>query len=123
MNNKKIGTEWESEFCEWLAKKEWWVHFITPAPDGGQPFDVIAVKNGKALAIDCKTSAKPIFSIDRLEENQKMSFMLWMKMGNNMPIVAVKYHDRLYMIKFDRLQHGNVDLRKMRGIELCEKTL
>lgn len=116
MNNKALGTKWEKDFCKWLASKGWWVHFITPAPDGGQPFDVIAVKNGKALAIDCKTSAKVTFSLNRLELNQIMSFNKWVKCGNLMPVVAVKYQDNLYLIKYDELKAGYVDLRKRRGI-------
>lgn len=116
MNNKALGTKWEKDFCKWLASKGWWVHFITPAPDGGQPFDVIAVRNGKALAIDCKTSAKPTFSLNRLELNQIMSFNKWLKCGNLMPVVAVKYQDNLYLIKYDELKAGYVDLRKRRGI-------
>lgn len=118
MNNKALGTKWEKDFCKWLASKGWWVHFITPAPDGGQPFDVIAVKNGKALAIDCKTSAKATFSLNRLELNQKTSFNKWMRCGNLMPLVAVNYQGKLYYIKYDELKAGYVDLRKRRGIDL-----
>lgn len=118
MNNKALGTKWEKDFCKWLASKGWWVHFITPAPDGGQPFDVIAVKNGKALAIDCKTSAKATFSLNRLELNQIMSFNKWLKCGNLMPVVAVNYQGKLYFIKYDELKAGYVDLRKRRGIDL-----
>lgn len=118
MNNKALGTKWEKDFCKWLAQKGWWVHFITPAPDGGQPFDVIAVKNGKALAIDCKTSAKATFSLNRLELNQVMSFNKWLKCGNLMPVVAVNYQGKLYFIKYDELKAGYVDLRKRRGIDL-----
>ena len=118
MNNKALGTKWERDFCKWLAKKGWWVHFITPAPDGGQPFDVIAVMNGKALAIDCKTSAKATFSLNRLELNQKTAFNKWMRCGNLMPLVAVRYQGKLYYIKYDELKAGYVDLRKRRGIDL-----
>ena len=118
MNNKALGTKWEKDFCKWLASKGWWVHFITPAPDGGQPFDVIAVRNGKALAIDCKTSAKPIFNFSRLELNQKTAFNKWARCGNTMPLVAVKYQNKLYYIKYDELKKGYVDLRQKRGINI-----
>lgn len=118
MNNKRLGTEWEQDFCKWLASKGWWVHFITPAPDGGQPFDVIAVRNGTAFAIDCKTSAKPIFGIDRLEENQKMAFEYWLACGNDMPAVAIKYKNRLYLVDYGELKVGKVDLRMRKGIDL-----
>jgi len=104
VNNKRLGTAFEREFCELMAAKGWWVHFITPAANGGQPFDVIAVKDGTALAIDCKTSAKSRFSIKRLEPNQITAFEKWIKCGNMMPQVAVKYQDNVYLIPYIRLQ-------------------
>ena len=50
MNNKIIGTAFEKEMCELLANRGYWVHFITPDNRGAQPFDIIAVKDGKAFA-------------------------------------------------------------------------
>ena len=113
MNNKKLGASFEREFCELLASKGWWVHFITPAPNGGQPFDIIAVKGGSAMAFDCKTSATHIFPLTRLEENQIMAFERWLACGNEEPQVAVKYNDNIYLIPYRKLkQHGRVDLDK-----------
>jgi Holliday junction resolvase len=113
LNNKRLGTEFEREFCELMAAKGWWVHFITPAANGGQPFDVIAVKSGTALAIDCKTSVKRLFSINRLEENQKLAFEKWIRCGNNDPMIAVKYKEHVYLLPYERLKNEEViDLEK-----------
>lgn len=113
MNNKKLGTAFEREFCELMAKKGWWVHFITPAPNGGQPFDVIACKEGDCRVFDCKTSASHIFRFDRLEENQIMAFERWLLCGNPDPYIAVKYNDHVYLIKYRRLKiYERIDLDK-----------
>lgn len=111
VNNKKLGTAFEKELCQILACKGWWVHFITPAPNGAQPFDIIAVKGGSAMAIDCKTSATHIFPYTRLEENQIMAFEKWLACGNEDPFVAVKYNDNIYLIKYRRLKiYERIDL-------------
>ena len=114
MNNKRIGTEFEREFCRLLASEGWWVHFITPAATGAQPFDVIAVRDGCAMAYDCKTSAKKAFSLTRLEENQKMAFEKWIRCGNAEPQIAVKYQDHIYLIGYITLkERGSVNIDEM----------
>lgn len=111
MNNKKLGTDFETEFCELLANRGYWVHFISPDRRGAQPFDVIAVKGGEAYAYDCKTSVKRKFSIARLEINQIAAFERWMKCGNKVPRVAVKYNDHIYIILYSVLkERETVDL-------------
>ena len=98
LNNKRRGMAFEREFCKFLADRGYWVHFISPAPNGAQPFDVIAVKNGIAYAIDCKTSASDRFSYSRLEQNQVLAFEKWIKCRNTEPMIAVKYADRIYLV-------------------------
>lgn len=108
MNNKRLGTAWEREFCQILAKHGWWVHFIAPAATGGQPFDVIAAKDGVPMAFDCKTSATKRFSINRLEQNQIMAFEHWLRCGNEEPKIAVKYNNALYLIGYQHLKKVEV---------------
>lgn len=112
-SNKEIGTAFERRFCEWLAGQGYWVHFLAPDSRGAQPFDVIAAKDGYAVAVDCKTSSRPIFSIERLEENQRLAFEKWLACGNHEPKVAVLYKDDLYLINYSYLKRkGKVDLRE-----------
>jgi len=114
MNNKQLGTEFEQEMCRLLKDQGMWVHFMTPDATGSQPFDIIAVKNTCAVAIDCKTSAKPIFSLDRLEWNQKLAFALWRKAGNGEGLIAVKYDAQIYFIEFGELETAKkIDLREI----------
>lgn len=104
MNNKKLGTAFEREVCELLAQEGYWVHFIVPDARGAQPFDIIAVKDGKASAIDCKTCVAKNFNISRLEDNQIMAFDKWLKCGNGMPLLAVKHKDKIHWISYNELQ-------------------
>lgn len=117
MNNKRLGTEFEREVCAWYADHGYWVHFIAPDARGAQPFDIIAVRNGEAFAIDCKTSIKNRFPFSRLEDNQKLAFEKWRACGNNEPLIAVKYQGTIYMIEYDYLKNrGVVDLTDLEGI-------
>lgn len=115
MNNKKIGSDFENEFCELLNEKGFWVHFITPDKKGAQPFDVVAVKNNIPYAFDCKTSALKFFRISRLEDNQIMAFEKWMSAGNSTPFIAVKYNGGVYLIPYDDFKEkhdGRINLEK-----------
>lgn len=116
MNNKKLGTFWERECAEILSKKGFWVHFITPNVAGQQPFDLIAVKDDRPYAIDCKTTISPIFPLSRLEENQLTAFDLWLRCGNRHCLIAIKYDGKFYQVPYEWLaETGKVDLRKMEG--------
>lgn len=107
INNKKLGTEFEHEVCDRLAQEGYWVHFITPDIRGAQPFDIIAVKNGLALAIDCKTCVSNTFNISRLEDNQVMAFEKWIDCGNSIPLIAVKHKEQIYWLRYDELKKCN----------------
>lgn len=111
MNNKQLGTDFEREVCEKLAKAGWWVHFMSPNNAGAQPFDIIAVKNGQALAGDCKTSSTNVFSFSRLEDNQKYAFEKWLACGNNEPMIIVKYGGKIFFLPYQQLkQELKIDL-------------
>lgn len=111
MNIKKIGTEFEQELCKALASCGYWVHFLTPNAAGQQPFDIVAVRNGEALVIDCKTCVQNSISFSRLEYNQRFAFELWLKRGNSQPIVAVKHNNTIYWVGFTELKRvGRIKL-------------
>lgn len=114
MNNKKLGTAFEQELCDLLNQWGWWSHFMSPDNRGAQPFDVIAAKNGLAVAIDCKTCARKTFDYDRLEENQKLAFEKWLDCGNAEPMIAVKHKDMVYFLFYSKL-------KEMQKIKLVER--
>ena len=103
-NNKQIGTEFERKVCEILSADGWWVHFISPDNRGAQPFDIIAVKEGRAIAADCKTCEGKIFSIDRLEDNQRLAFEKWQRCGNSEPMLFVKHRNEVFCIEYYELK-------------------
>lgn len=103
MNNKVRGTQFEREVCQILAENGYWVHFMSPDNRGAQPFDIIAVKDGFALAADCKTCDAPSISMDRLEDNQVMAFEKWMMCGNQEPVLFVKHKENIYLIPYTEL--------------------
>lgn len=116
MNNKQIGTAFEREMCAKLAEYGFWVHFISPDARGAQPFDIIAVKDGKAIVGDCKTSSRKRFGIDRLEDNQIMAFEKWLACGNTEPYVFVKYKDLIRCIPYTMLKNRKaVELDDLSG--------
>jgi Holliday junction resolvase len=110
-NNKQIGTEFEKAIVDLLSKQGYWVHFIVPDARGAQPFDIIAVKDGMAVAMDCKTCKDRYFRMSRLEENQIMAFEKWMRCGNTHPFLAVEHGDIIRFVDYVELKlRGKVDL-------------
>lgn len=103
MNNKKLGTEWEQKVCKYLSDNGYWAHFIVPDARGAQPFDIIAVKDGEAFAIDCKTCVANTFNISRLEDNQIMAFGKWLACENSNALIAVEHNKHLHWIDYERL--------------------
>lgn len=111
MNNKRLGMKFEQDVCKLLSEKGWWVHFMSPDASGAQPFDIIAVKDGMAMAIDCKTSSRKTFSINRLEDNQIFAFERWIACGNLTPQVWVLHDGEIYAVFYDELKEkGTVEL-------------
>ena len=71
MVNKKSGTKFENELCKRLSEGGFWCRPMYPAPDGSQPFDVMAInKKGHLYCFECKECKKDVFVFDRIENNQ-----------------------------------------------------
>ena len=90
MNNKKSGTAYEKEFCQLLAEQGFWSHRLQDNSNG-QPFDIIAAKDGKVYAIDCKDCQGMTFPLSRIEENQRYAMDLWRQCGNGDGYFAVQF--------------------------------
>ena len=112
-NNKKIGTAYEKEVVDLLSSYGYWSKRFEEDKRGAQPFDVIAVKNEIAYAIDAKTLDKKdhIFYLNRLEDNQITAFNHWIRCGNSRPRVFVKWHDETYVLDYLTLkENGKIDM-------------
>lgn len=103
-SNKKLGNEFEQEFCNTLYNHGFWVHNLAQNK-AGQPADVLAVRNGKAHLIDCKVcSTKQGFSMKRVEENQRSSMRLWENCGNGCGWFALLVNNHVYMLSNTLIQ-------------------
>lgn len=102
MNNKKIGTEFEQEWIDHLQSLGMWAHFMQPAADGSQPFDVMAIddKYGYPIvfAYDCKTLSGKRFPLDRVEDNQRLAFEALNRKGVGNTFFVVKTKTAIYTI-------------------------
>ena len=98
LTNKKLGNDFEREFCQILHDHGFWVHNFAQKKEG-QPADVIASINANPALIDCKVcSTKRGFRLDRREENQLLSMQLWHKTGNGFGFFALKFDDEIIMV-------------------------
>ena len=105
VTSKKLGNQFEREFCEILSHRGVWCHNLTQNASG-QPADVIAVKNNEAYLIDCKVCTNDRFPLSRIEENQKLAMKAWEESGNNDCWFALKVNTGIYMIRFYTLLYA-----------------
>lgn len=90
MSNKSNGTAFEREFARMLAGHDFWVHCIQDNANG-QPFDVIAARDGVTYVFDCKDCRQERFPLSRIEENQKTAMELWWGCGNTEPLFVIRF--------------------------------
>lgn len=102
-SNRKTGTSFERELCEELAKHGFWAHNLAQN-SAGQPFDVIAARNGRSYPIDCKVCEHDLFKLVRIEENQYSAMTLWRDTGNGEGWFALKMSSgEVYMISLSTM--------------------
>lgn len=110
MNNKVKGTRFEQEWCDYLTKKGYWVHYIEPKRDGSQPFDVIAIKDGVVSVYDCKTLKGNRFPLDRIEWNQRIAFARIGTVGGvTRQFIVIKNENGIYQIPYVLLIEKLID--------------
>lgn len=85
---------------------------------GSQPADLIAVKDNKAMLIDCKTCNNHLFPTKRIEENQWNASKKFFKCGNTEYYIAIKYNEMIYMIPIDTIkrEYKHIDLNLQMGL-------
>lgn len=103
MSNKSNGTAFEKEFAELLSKHGFWVHRLQDNQNG-QPFDVIAARNGRTYVFDCKDCKYEDFSLYRIEENQMCAMQLWGECGNTDGLFALHMPSGLKILSYLRVR-------------------
>ena len=102
-DNRRVGTGFEKQLCMSLSGYGFWAHNLAQNSQG-QPFDIIAARNGRSYPIDCKDCAKDIFKMERIEENQSSAMFLWRETGNGEGWFALRLKDgEVYFLKFSVL--------------------
>ena len=102
--NRKVGTGFERDLCLSLSSCGFWAHNLAQNSQG-QPFDVIAARNGVSYPIDCKDCSKNIFKMERIEENQFSAMTLWKDTGNGEGWFALRLmNGAIYMISFSNME-------------------
>ena len=109
MSNKSSGTGFEKEFAQMLSDNGFWSHCMEDNQNG-QPFDVIAARNGAAYVFDCKDCGGSVFRLSRIEENQHNAMSLWSATGNRPGLFAVRIQGKVVLVPHRMLailkEHG-----------------
>ena len=119
MTNKKIGNDFESDFCEILFDNGFWVHNLAQN-QAGQPADVIAARSGKTYLIDCKVCSVRGFALSRMEENQDLSMEMWKATGNGEGQFAILIGEKIVMIPHSTVKALRATQSYMNELELRE---
>lgn len=121
-SNRKLGNDFESEFCEILAEHGFWVHNFA-LKKSGQPADIIAIKKRMPFLIDCKVCENDRFPFSRIEENQRLSMELWEDCGNGQGWFALKTSMGIYMVPLTIMTHPHPFKESLSKFEIEELTM
>ena len=98
------GREFEKYMVDWLSEKGLWVHRMAESNTGSQPFDIIALRNYKVCAFDCKviSTKRPYFPFSRIEENQKRAFEKLYECYSGILLCGflIYYKDDIYLLDY-----------------------
>ena len=98
------GTQFEREFCRELFQSGFWALNIPRDTCGAQPFDVIAVKGSKVVAVDCKVCGRNRFPLSRVEDNQWLAFRILSERCSRADVGIVCWCDgAIYYIPYHHL--------------------
>lgn len=111
--NRKTGTSFEQQLCISLSGYGFWAHNLAQNKQG-QPFDVIAARNGKTYPIDCKVCEKDIFRLDRVEENQYSAMTLWRQTGNGEGWFALRLtNGEVWFLSLEEIERAMLTRRSL----------
>lgn len=116
--NRKTGTSFERQLCTNLAGHGFWAHQMAQNSQG-QPFDVIAAKNGHTYPIDCKVCEKDVFRLERVEENQYSAMTLWRQTGNGEGWFALRMtNGEVWFISLETMERAMLTRRSLYWSEI-----
>ena len=111
-SNKQLGSDYEQTVCQALAAQGYWVHNFANRQNG-QPMDIIAVKENRAVLIDAKVCSDGKFRTSRIEENQVLSMKKWFSCGNTTAMLWISMPDDIqYLLPITDAGHLDRILQK-----------
>lgn len=103
-SRNQLGSGFEEELCETLSQCGFWAHRLN-ANKSGQPFDIIAAKDGQTYPLECKHCSKDKFETWRIEENQYSAMYLWQFTGNGESWFALMLSDGdIFLVPYSATQ-------------------
>lgn len=81
MSQSAAGRNFEDRVLKIFSDAGYWTYAMSNGPRG-QPFDLMAVRDGRCIAIEVKHLAQPIFYSSRVETNQAVAIKYYMRRGN-----------------------------------------
>lgn len=113
-SNLAMGSEFEQDFCLFLAQRGFWVHRMAQNAAGQQPADVIAVKGRFHALIDCKVvSTVRGFTFSRVEDNQRTAMTLFEQCGQEDGWFAIKLpNGKIEMLSLWQIENYELNGRK-----------
>jgi len=85
MRTYQKGARWERELLRYLNHKGFSVVRVSASGNQLYPLDVLALKPGLTLAIECKSSQKQLFKKEQVEK-----LIEWAERAGAIPILAWK---------------------------------
>ena len=120
------GREFERRMEHKLSEHGYWVHRMAESNTGSQPFDIIALKDYKVCAFDCKviSTKRPYFPFSRVEENQILAFDKLIKCyKNNLTVGFMIYFEGdIYFLSYHLFKVLS-DVDKEKGYKLTESSI
>lgn len=114
MGNSKqlqVGNATEQKVANLFNRYGYWVHILQKGKDGGQPVDIVAIKNNVNWLIDAKNIEEEIsFPFSRIESNQITSLDYALNFAGIKKVgfaIYFKRFDKIYYlpyIKFIKLK-------------------
>ncbi len=121
MSNRRVGESFERNLAKLLSEKGFWVHRVKQNEDG-QPFDIIAARNGNTYVIDCKVCSHNYFRLNRIEENQYTAMTLWEECGNGDGWFALLINgSEIYMFSLKQLDEMSYQKGILNARDIVER--
>ena len=100
MTNGQEGQAFERRVRQYLAGQGYWVTKLQEGKNGA-PFDLLAVRDHRALAVECKVCASLRFPLGRVEDNQWSGMKKFQQTAGDAVLVLLAPSGEVCVYPFD----------------------